>query len=204
MLVLASKSAARRRLLQQAGLLFDCMPARIDERQTEALSASYLETAQDNARLLARAKALDVSRRTPLAMVIGADQILLFEGRVLHKPENFEQARRQLQALRGNTHSLVSSVALAHQGEILWDHTEMAQLTMRDMTDAELDRILSMEGDAIVSSVGAYRFEGPSIQLFEMIEGDYFTILGLPLLPLLSALRKHAPQSFDIIQRSPK
>jgi len=201
MLILASKSAARRRLLQNAGLLIECQPAAIDERQTEALLASHLETAEDSARLLARAKALDVSRRNLTSPIVGADQTLLFEGRSLHKPSNFEEAILHLKSLRGATHKLVSGVALARDGEVLWDHTEIAKLTMREISDSELDRIVSLEGEAIVDCVGAYRFEGPSIQLFDTIEGDYFTILGLPLLPLLAALRKHAPQSFDITQR---
>ncbi len=191
MLILASTSAARKALLAGAGLRFEASPAQIDER---ALEAQLLGKAPEAvARQLAEAKALEVSRRRPGATVVGGDQVLAFENALLHKPADFAAARDQLDRLRGKLHHLHSGVALARDGELLWSVTHTARLLMREFTDAERDTVLALEGEAVLASVGAYRLEGPSIRLFAAIDGDYFTILGLPLLPLLTAIRLHAP-----------
>lgn len=193
MLILASNSAARKALLRGAGLVFESSPAPIDERTEEAFVLGKGPAAV--ARHLAEAKALAVSRLKPRDTVIGADQTLSLEDEIFHKPVGLEAARQQLARLRNRTHRLSSGVALAREGEIVWSHLAEADLTMRDFTDAERDSILETEGAAVLASVGAYRLEGPSVQLFERIGGDYFTILGLPLLPLLAALRLHAPET---------
>ncbi len=191
MLILASTSTARKALLAGAGLRFEASPAQIDER---ALEAQLLGKAPEAvARQLAEAKALEVSRRRPGATVVGGDQVLAFENALLHKPADLAAARDQLDRLRGKLHHLHSGVALARDGELLWSVTHTARLLMREFTDAERDTVLALEGEAVLASVGAYRLEGPSIRLFAAIDGDYFTILGLPLLPLLTAIRLHAP-----------
>lgn len=190
MLILASRSAARNALIAGVGLQFESCPAPIDERELAADAADAAAVA----RKLAEAKALAVARVQSGAVVIGADQGLECEGSALHKPADMTAARDQLRWLRGRTHQLHAGVALAQDGKLLWSHVESASLTMRDFTDAELDATLALEGDAVLASVGAYRLEGPSIRLFERIAGDYFTILGLPMLPLLAALRQHAPE----------
>lgn len=191
MLILASNSPARKALLTGAGLRFETSPAAIDER---ALEAGLLGKAPEAvARELAAAKALDVSRHRPGDVVIGGDQMLAFEGELLHKPESLKAACQQLDRLRGRLHHLHCGIALARDGALLWSETHSARLLMRDFTDAERDEVLALEGEAALASVGAYRLEGPSVRLFAAIEGDYFTILGLPLLPLLAALRLHAP-----------
>jgi septum formation protein len=193
MLILASQSPARKSLLAGAGLTFESSPAPIDER---ALEASVLGKAPgDIARLLAEAKALSVSTLLPAHTVIGADQVLSLGKRILHKPTDWAAAQAQLGNLRGQTHTLICGVALARRGRIIWSETVEAHLTMRNFTEAERDAVLTEEGDEVLNSVGAYRLEGPSIRLFERIEGDYFTILGLPLLPLLAALRAFAPET---------
>ncbi len=191
MLILASNSAARKALLAGAALRFETSPAQIDERALEARLLG--KAAEAVARELAEAKALDVSRRNPGATVIGGDQLLAFEGELLHKPGSLEGARAQLDRLRGKLHHLHCGIALARDGGLLWSETHSARLLMREFSAAERDEVLALEGDAVLGSVGAYRLEGPSVRLFAAIEGDYFTILGLPLLPLLTAIRLHAP-----------
>ena len=193
MLILASTSAARKALLAGAGLDFESCPAPIDERAEEAAVLGKGPTAV--AQHLAEAKALAVSRLHPDRIVIGADQVLSLDEEIFHKPTDLDAARRQLSRLRGKAHRLTSGVALARDGAVLWSHTVPADLTMRRFSNAERDAIVAEEGEAALGSVGAYRLEGPSVRLFERIEGDYFTILGLPLLPLLAALRLHAPQA---------
>jgi len=197
MLILASKSPARNALLAGAGVRFAASPATIDERGLEASEVGKGGDAGAVARALAEAKALAVARANRGALVIGADQVLALGAELLHKPLDMAAAAAQLARLRGRTHSLLAAVALARDGEVIWSHVERADLTMRDVSDAERDRILELEGPQILGSVGAYRLEGPSIQLFERIEGDYFTILGLPLLPLLAALRRHGPELLE-------
>jgi len=194
MLILASKSAVRQHLLTQAGLAFSVQSAAVDER---LLGEGVTSSASAVARHLAGAKALAVSAQFPKAIVIGADQTLALAGKAFHKPTSLKEAKAQLAELRGNTHDLCAGVALAQNGKLLWDHVAAARLTMRAFTDSERDHILELEGEEILACVGAYRLEGPSVQLFERIEGDYFSILGLPLLPLLAALRHHAPDLFE-------
>jgi septum formation protein len=191
MLILASQSAARQSLLAGAGLKFESSPALIDERALEA--AGLGKPSEAVARALAEAKALSVSALRPADWVIGADQMLDLAGERLHKPADLAAARAQLWALRGRTHALHSGIALARHGAIVWSTVESARLTMRAFSAGDLDAVLAAEGTALLGAVGSYRLEGPSIGLFERLEGDYFTILGLPLLPLLAALRQFAP-----------
>ena len=189
MLILASSSPARRSLLAGTGLDFESSPALLDERAIEAGAVGTGAGPEAVARLLAETKAREVSRLHPGAVVIGADQMLAFGDELLHKPRDLAEARHQLDRLRGRTHRLLAGLALARDGIGLWSTLESASLTMRTFSDAEREQVLALEGDAVLSAVGAYRLEGPSIRLFERIEGDYFTILGLPLLPLLKFLR---------------
>lgn len=197
MLILASQSAARKALLTGAGLRFETSPARIDERALEAGILGKGGDALEVARSLAEAKALSIAANRAGHLVIGADQVLALGADILHKPANLAEAARQLDRLRARTHRLHSAVALARGGEVLWSSLETATLTMREFSVAERDRVLGLEGEAVIASVGAYRLEGPSVRLFERIEGDYFAILGLPLLPLLAALRLHAVELFE-------
>lgn len=181
-------------MLSGARVAFATAPAFIDERGIEAEARASGADAPAVARLLARHKALAVSAHSPDAIVIGADQTLALGDELLHKPEDMAAARKQIQRLRGQTHRLYAGIALVRKDTLLWDHVDSAELTMRAVSDAEIDEVLALEGEDILTSVGGYRLEGPSIRLFDTISGDYFTILGLPLLPLLSALRQHAPQ----------
>jgi septum formation protein len=196
MLILASKSPTRKALLAGAGLRFETSPAPIDERALEAEVLGKGGDAPQVARRLAEAKALAVFTDRP-GIVIGADQVLALQGELLHKPENLSVAAAQLDRLAGRTHHLHAGVALADNGRLLWSFADTAALTMRSFGAAERDLVLALEGPAVLGSVGAYRLEGPSIRLFERIDGDYFTILGLPLLPLLQALRQHAPTTLS-------
>jgi septum formation protein len=186
--VLASASRARRELLAAAGVAFTVEPADVDE---PALRRSLgPETAPaEVADVLARAKAEDVGKRHRDGLVIGADQVLAFGGEVLSKPGDAAGARATLTKLRGKTHELISAVAFAEDGRITFTHTATARLTMRDFSEAFLEEYLVRAGDRVGQSVGAYELEGLGVQLFERIEGDYFTILGLPLLPVLAELR---------------
>lgn len=192
-LILASQSATRKALLANAGIAFEVVAARVNERDIEAAAAVNGATPSAIARSLAEAKALSVAGEA----VVGSDQILELDGAVLHKADDLAGARRRLDALRGRTHRLHCAVALACAGAIVWSHVETAVLTMRGFDNAERDAVLEAEGDGVLGSVGAYRLEGPSIRLFESIEGDHFAILGLPLLPLLAALREHAPRTLE-------
>lgn len=187
--VLASGSPFRRRMLEDAGVAVEAVPANIDERAVEAAVEGSGVTPQELAAILAEAKALDVSGRKPGRLVIGADQTLSLGDEVLHKPADMEAARRRLLLLSGKTHALNSAVVVARDGEVLWRHVGVARLTMRDLAPGFVGRHLSRVGDKALSSVGAYQIEGEGIQLFEAVEGDHFTIVGLPLLPLLGELR---------------
>jgi septum formation protein len=193
MLILASQSRIRAELLARAGLAFAIRPARIEERAIVPDGSGPAGLA----RRLAEQKALAVSEGAKGAIVIGADQVLALEGEVLHKAPDLAAARERLDRLRGRAHQLHAGVALARDGALLWSHVETARLAMRGFSPAERDHVLALESPEVLASVGAYRLEGPSIRLFETIEGDYFTILGLPLLALLKALRIHAPQLLD-------
>ncbi len=189
-LVLASGSKIRAELMRNAGLTIDVDPANVDERAVEAplLEAGF--PPEDLASVLAEAKANDVSARRPGELVIGADQILAFEGERRTKPDEMEAARRQLLAFSGKTHELLSAVVISKDGEAIWRHVSTARLTMRTLSPAFVGHYLAEAGDDVLSSVGAYQLEGLGLQLFEKIDGDYFTILGLPMLPLLAQLRE--------------
>jgi septum formation protein len=189
-IILASGSPFRRKLLENAGIDFEAIAALIDERAVEAPLEGSGASPEDVALVLAEAKALDVSANNADAIVIGSDQTLSLDDAIFHKPADMEGARRHLLKLSGKTHHLNSAVVLARNGETLWRHVSVARLTMRKLEPAFIGRYLSRVGDKALSSVGAYQIEGEGIRLFEEIEGDYFTIVGLPLLPLLSALRE--------------
>ena len=185
--ILASQSHARQALLANAGIEFEAVAAEIDERAVQ--QASSLSAPGDIAALLAREKALSVSMRRAGNFVVGADQTLALGTRLFTKPDGRAQATEQLRALAGRSHGLHSAVAVARDGKILFEAAAIAGMTMRRLGEAEIDVYLDEAGDVVSSSVGAYQLEGPGVHLFERIEGDHFTILGLPLLPLLAFLR---------------
>jgi len=186
-LILASQSAARRMLLAGAGITFDAAPADIDERGIQ--QRSNLTAPGDIAALLAEQKAAFVSLRHPGRYVIGADQTLSVGDRLFNKPAGRDQAAQQLRDLSGRTHELHSAIAVACDGATLFSHVSVAHMTMRQLDDTAIDVYLDAAGEKVTTSVGAYQLEGLGVHLFELIEGDHFTILGLPLLPLLKFLR---------------
>lgn len=188
-LILASGSPFRKAMLESAGLAVTAVRPQTDERAVEAAVAGSGTTPEELALILAEAKALDVSGRYPQALVIGCDQTLSLGDAVLHKPASMDEARRRLLALSGKTHQLNSAAVLARGDAVLWRHVGVARLTMRHLDPGFVGRHLSRVGEQALSSVGAYQIEGEGIQLFEEIEGDHFTIVGLPLLPLLTKLR---------------
>ena len=186
-LVLASASAARRAILEQAGVAFEIDPADVDEAALKTPEAR-----RDPAGLsvtLAQAKALEVSRRRPDDWVIGSDQILAFDGGLVSKARSLDEARERLKAMRGREHVLWSGVALVRDGEVAWSHREPATMTMRPFSDAFLDTYLAAEGEGLLASVGCYRIEGRGAQLFARVDGAQATIMGMSLWPLLDALR---------------
>ncbi len=187
-LILASRSAARRAMLANAGVPFEAEDAGVDEPAIKAAFGS-----QDPAALaveLARAKALAVSRRRAGAWVLGSDQTLAFDGGMFSKAPSLAAARDRLAAMRGRTHHLHSGAALARDGQVVWSGVDTARMTMRDFSDAFLDAYLADEGEPVLASVGTYRLEGLGSQLFDRVEGDYFTVLGMPLWPVLAELRR--------------
>jgi septum formation protein len=186
-LVLASQSRARQLLLANAGIDFETIPADIDERAAQ--QSAGLSAPADIAALLARAKAVAVSIKKPARYVVGADQTLALGQRLFNKPSGRAEAAEQLRGLAGRTHELNSAVAVAHGGEIVFVHVALARMTVRPLNEVEIEAYLDRAGQAVTSSVGAYQLEGLGVHLFERIEGDHFTILGLPLLPLLAFLR---------------
>ena len=188
-LVLASGSSARRMLLKSAGVPIDVAPADLDERALAAGAPSL--PPREIAALLARAKASAVARHHPGRLVLGADQMLALGREGFAKPADRAAARAQLRALAGRTHELHSAIAFVQDGTMLFEHVGTARLTVRAFSDQFLDDYLDAVGDAATASVGAYQIEGLGIQLFEHIDGDYFTVLGLPLLEVLSFLRRH-------------
>jgi septum formation protein len=190
-LVLASASETRAKMLRDAGVAYSVDAARIDEDELKRALRSQGASAAEAAETLAELKALKVSRRHPGAIAIGADQMLECGNEWFDKPADLEHARAHLMTLRGKTHELVSAVVAARDGARLWHHVDRARLHMRDFSDAFLDAYLARVGKDALGSVGAYRIEGLGAQLFTRVEGDYFTILGLPLLPLLDFLRNH-------------
>jgi len=187
-LVLASQSAIRRAVLEAAGIPVEAHPAAIDERGIEAAVGAQDPAAV--AALLAREKARAVSAIRPGRLVLGADQTLALEDRRFSKPADRVAAREQLMALRGRTHALHSAVAAVRNGEVVFEHCAVARLTMRPFSEPFLEAYLDATGDAVIASVGAYQIEGRGLQLFERIDGDHFTILGLPLPPVLEFLRR--------------
>ena len=189
-LVLASQSIHRKNLMENAGLEFKCQPADIDERTIELAIKDTGATPKELALILASAKALDVSQKIPDTYVIGSDQTLSLNDELFHKPEDMEAARRTLLKLSGQTHTLNSGVSIAKNGETIWQHVSIAELTMRELSPEFIGRHLSDAGESVLTSVGAYQLEKQGVQLFEKIEGDFFTIVGLPMLPLLAQLRE--------------
>ncbi len=186
-LVLASASTSRARTLRAAGVPFTVEPAYVDEDAAKASGADGTTVAA----ALAELKALRVSASHPADLVLGADQVLVCEGKLLSKAESLADAATQLKFLRGKPHTLISALALAQGNAVIWSHSDEARLRVRDFSDAFLDGYLQAEAEAVLGSVGCYRLEGPGAQLFDSVEGDYFSILGLPLLPLLAILREH-------------
>ncbi|WFU16971.1 Maf family protein [Bradyrhizobium sp. CB3481] len=186
-LILASQSRARQMLLANAGLPFEAVPADIDERAIQQQSG--LLKPGEIAALLAQEKALFVSAKMPDRYVVGADQTLALGQRLFSKPAGRAQAAEQLRALAGNTHELHSAVSVARDGKLLFSGISIARMTMRQLSGEDIRIYLDTAGDAVTTSVGAYQLEGLGVHLFERIEGDHFTILGLPLLPLLAFLR---------------
>ena len=187
-LVLASKSAARRAMLENAGVAFEVRVADVDEDAIKAVSGD-LDAAALAVRL-AEAKALAVSRDDETAWVLGSDQTLAFDGGLVSKAKSMAEARSRLQSMRGKAHQLHSGAALATKGQIVWSGVDTVEMRMRDFSDAFLDAYLAAEGEALLSCVGSYRLEGLGSQLFEAVDGDYFTVLGLPLWPVLAELRR--------------
>jgi septum formation protein len=188
--ILASKSAARRAVLTGAGIGFEVQVSGVDEDVLKDQLLAQGASVSQIAEALAEQKALKVSQTVP-GLVIGSDQTLDFEGRLYDKAETLEAARERLQTLRGKTHQLHSAVVVARAGEVIWREVVSSTLTMREFTDAFLESYLASEGPEALGSVGCYRLEGPGAQLFSKIEGDYFAILGLPLMGLLDLLRAH-------------
>ncbi|MDX8495935.1 Maf-like protein [Mesorhizobium sp. VK22B] len=188
-IILASGSPFRKAMLINAGLDIEAVPAEVDERALEAPLQDSGVSPEDVASILAEAKATEVSERRPGALVLGCDQTLSLGDEIFHKPADMEGARRHLLALSGKTHQLNSAAVLCRDGEVLWRHVGVASLTMRKLDPAFIGRHLARVGAKALGSVGAYQIEGEGIQLFEKIEGDYFTIVGLPLLPVLGELR---------------
>lgn len=189
-LVLASSSEARARALRDAGVpLADIAPAHIDEAAIRESLQAENAVPRDIADALAEMKGRRVSARFPGAFVLGADQVLVFEGEIFDKPRDLAEARKHLTRLRGKSHELLSAAVIVQDGAPIWRHIGAARLTMRPFSDRFLDEYLEAEGDAVLSSVGAYRIEGPGAQLFSRVAGDYFSILGLPLLEILGFLR---------------
>ncbi len=187
--VLASQSAARATLLENAGLEFSVEPAAIDEREIDRRLIGAGRSAGDIALALASAKAADVANRTPGEIVVGADQVMAIDGEFGHKPATHEDAARQLANLSGKTHQLHTAAVIVSDRDRIWDHVSVASLSVRALSDQDIDRYLRAAGKHALASVGGYQIEGPGIQLFDNIQGEYFSILGLPLLPLVKALR---------------
>lgn len=192
-LILASASPSRAALMRGAGLEFEIVPANLDEGAIkEAIATDQGLTPGDVAEVLARAKAEMVSGENSSSTVIGADQVLALGDRLFDKPTSMEEARQTILALQGETHQLHSAVVIVRGGNVTWSHVDRADMTMRSLTPEEVGRYTAQAGESIMSSVGAYQLESIGVHLFEKITGDYFTILGLPMLELLDRLRLDA------------
>lgn len=191
MLILASRSSIRKALLDRAGIAVTVAPADVNERDIEASALRENASPAHIAQMLAEAKAQAVTGDA----VLGADQVLELNGAILHKADDLEGARRRLDQLRGKTHHLHSALAIAKKGGIVWSTVDTTRLTMRAFGNHERDLYLAAEGEAVLGSVGAYLYEGRGIRLFEKVEGDYSSVLGLPLFPLIAALRRHVPDA---------
>ncbi len=189
-LILASSSASRQMLMRNAGLTFSSIPAQIDERAIDTKLEQEGAAPEVIALELAKAKAIAVSLLHPEAFVIGSDQTMSLGDRIYHKAKDMAQAHANVLSLSGKTHRLNCGVALAKNGTVIWDTVSIAKMTVRELSADYVSRYLERSGSQVLSSVGAYQLEGEGIQLFSSIEGDYFTILGLPLLPLLAQLRE--------------
>lgn len=200
-LVLGSASQARRKILSDAGLKFEVMTPLIDEDQLKKDLRARHYPVSKLALELAQAKALSLSQSLADQLIIGADQILVHDGRQCDKPADLDAARQMLMKLRGDTHELICAVCVACQNNILWSYEARARLTMRDFSDRFLDHYLMVAGEGICASVGAYQIESLGAHLFSDIQGDYFTILGLPLLPLLSFLRQYPEYEVPFAQK---
>jgi septum formation protein len=190
-LILASQSRFRAGLLAAAGVAVETMAAHIDEAEVKQAARAEAASAEDTALLLASLKAERIARRHPEALVIGADQMLVCDGAWFDKPPDMEAARAQLLALRGRAHTLVTAVLCQRGGQRIWQHLAKPRLVMRDFSETFLDQYLAREGEILTTTVGAYRIEGPGLQLFDRIEGEHSEIVGLPMLPLLGFLRQH-------------
>lgn len=188
-LILASTSAARQRIMREAGLSFEAVAPTVDEEAAKRELRADGIAPREQAAALAALKAVSISERRK-GLVLGADQMLAIEHDALDKPKSRAEARAQLVRLRGRTHELVTALVAARDGQVIWRHSEAPKLKMRAFSDLFLDRYLENAGEAVLTSVGAYQLEGLGAQLFERIEGDYFAVLGLPLLPLLAFLRE--------------
>ncbi|WP_312127437.1 nucleoside triphosphate pyrophosphatase [Brevundimonas sp.] len=191
-LILASKSAARREVLANAGVSFDVQVAGVDEDALKVPGVDPRELAIE----LAKAKALAVSVQHPEAVVLGADQTLAFDGGLISKARDLQQARARLADMRGKPHQLHSGVALAKGGQIIWSGGDTAHMVVRDFSDAFLDAYIAAEGEELLYCVGSYRLEGMGSQLFDKVDGDYFTVLGMPLWLVLEQLRR-----FEVLPR---
>lgn len=189
--VLASGSRPRARMLANAGVPFTASAASVDEATIKTSMQATGADAADVAELLAATKAQQASRNHEDSLVIGADQMLACDGEWFDKPANLLAARNQLEKLHGRTHELISAVCVVRDGDVLWHHIDRARITMRPFSEAFIDQYIEKMGENICATVGGYELEGLGAQLFSRIEGDYFTILGMPLLPLLDFLRGH-------------
>lgn len=189
LIILASTSKIRHRMLQAAGLVFTVETPDIDEAALQNKMRDSMVPAETMATTLAQAKALSITHKQPDRLVIGADQVLYYQGKILTKAQNRGQARENLQILQSKAHNLVSAVCVSYKDRVIWSHAERARLTMRALDDKAIDRYCDLAGEALTECVGGYQLEGLGSWLFENVEGDYFTILGLPLLPLQHFLR---------------
>lgn len=190
-LILASASAARRAVLEAAGLRFEAIAAAVDEATIKEAAQAEAIPPGDAALMLADAKAERIARRDPDALVIGCDQLLVCDGRWFDKPADVAAARDHLMALRGRSHQLVTAIVCHRHGRRVWQHLAVPRLTMRDFSEGFLDAYLEAEAAHVTQSVGAYRLEGPGVMLFSAVEGEHAAILGVPLLALLDFLRQH-------------